>query len=164
MDGEVGRIRIRDYTEEDLDACLAVFDSNVPRYFRVEERPGFEAYLRELPGPYLVAVDEEDGVVACGGHALRDEPPGLADLCWGMVRGDLHGRGLGRRLTLRRLDAARRDPRVEEVALNTSQLTTGFYERLGFRTIEVEPDGYGPGLDRCEMRIEVVRESGGGAR
>jgi len=153
--GEATGVGIREYTDEDLEACLAVFDSNVPTYFRIEERTDFEGYLRELPGPYLVAVDARGDVVACGGHARRDDPPGVADRCWGMARRDLHGRGIGRRLTLRRLDAARRDPRVEEVALNTSQRTTGFYERLGFRTVEVERDGYAPGLDRCEMRLSV---------
>lgn len=157
MGEEATEIRIREYTDEDLQACLAVFDSNVPTHFREEERAGFEGYLRELPGPCFVAVDARGDVVACGGHALRDDPPGVADLCWGMVRRDLHGRGIGRRLTLRRLDAARRDPHVAEVALNTSQLTTGFYERFGFRTVDVEPDGYAPGLDRCEMRLSVRR-------
>jgi hypothetical protein len=31
------------------------------------------------------------------------------------------------------------------------QHTVGFYERLGFRTVRIDPEGYGPGLDRCEM-------------
>lgn len=39
-------------------ACLTVFDSNVPRFFREEERPEFEAFLDALPGPYLVEIVE----------------------------------------------------------------------------------------------------------
>lgn len=134
----------------DREACLALFDSNVPDFFHEGERPEFEAFLDDLPGPYLVLLRDRE-IVACGGYALRDGGA-VADLCWGMVRRDLHGRGLGRHLAERRIARAVTDPRVAEIALNTSQHTVGFYERLGFVTLSVESDGYAPGLDRCEMR------------
>ena len=31
----------------------------------------------------------------------------------------------------------------------------GFYERHGFRAVAETPDGYGPGLDRIDMRLSV---------
>jgi len=148
-------VDIRPYTPADLDACLAVFDTNVPRYFIPKERDAFRAFLEELPGPYIVLLDGDGTVVACGGHAMNDDEPGRADLCWGMVRQEKHRKGLGRRLIHARIDAAKRDASVRSIALNTSQHTTGFYERFGFRITEVERDGYGPGLDRCEMRLDV---------
>ena len=151
-------VHIRPYTPADLEACLAVFDTNVPRYFISKEREEFRAFLENPPGPYLVLEDEQGVIVGCGGHALGDEP-GRADLCWGMVRQEKHRRGLGRRLIHARIDAAKADPAVRVIALNTSQLTTGFYERFGFRVTSTEPDGYGPGLDRCEMRLELERPS-----
>lgn len=40
-----------------------------------------------------------------------------------------------------------------EVALDTSQHTRPFYERLGFRTVRVTPDAYAPGLHRYDMRL-----------
>ena len=143
---------IRDYTPADRAACLALFDSNVPEYFTTPERPGFEEFLDALPGPYLVLDSEQGELVACGGYAMNDEP-GRADLCWGMVRRDLHTQGIGRQLTVERIERARQDPSVTMLALNTSQHTVPFYERLGFNTIEVIPDGYAPGLHRCEMRL-----------
>lgn len=143
--------RPRAYRPADRSACLALFDSNVPDFFTEGERAEFEAFLDDLPGPYLVL--ELDGrLVACGGHALRDDGR-IADLCWGMVRGDLHGRGLGRTLTAARLESALADERVQAILLNTSQHTVGFYERLGFELISVKADGYAPGLDRCDMSI-----------
>ena len=148
-------MRVRDFRDDDVGGCLAVFDSNVPRYFTVPERDGFIGFLTSLPGPYLVLEEPPGTIVACGGIAI-DAASGRADLCWGMVRGELHGSGLGRRLTEARLSRALSDPRVRFVALNTSQLTTGFYERFGFVTTEVIPDGYAPGLDRCEMRMVVA--------
>ncbi len=33
--------RIRPFAADDKDACLALFDSNVPRYFDSSERPDF---------------------------------------------------------------------------------------------------------------------------
>ena len=150
---EVSAAMARQYEAGDRDACLAVFDSNVPRYFRTAERADFGAFVEALPGPYLVLEDERR-IVACGGYALR-EGAGIADLCWGMVARDRHRSGLGRELTRARMDAARRHPGVRELALETSQLTTAFYERLGFEIVDVTPDGYAEGLDRCTMRLRL---------
>ena len=148
------RIRVRDYRPGDLPGCLAVFDSSVPRFFTAGERDEYAAFLAALPGPYLVLEEDDGRLLACGGYAFVPDEA-RADLCWGMVLAELHGTGLGRKLTEARLARAIADPLVRVVALNTSQLTTGFYERLGFRTIEVIPDGIAPGLDRCEMRLAV---------
>ena len=152
-------VDIRPYSASDLDACLAVFDSNMPLYFIRAERDGFRDFLENLPGPYLVLTDPGGAIVGCGGHAIADDEPGRADLCWGMVRQEKHRRGYGRTLTHARIDAAKRDPSVRVIALECSQHTTGFYERFGFRVTSVERDGFGPGLDRCLMRLDLRREA-----
>lgn len=146
------QVVFRDYTPEDLPSCLTVFDSNVPAFFVEDERAEFTTFLHSLPGPYLVMISDAGQILGCGGYALV-QAEARADLCWGMVHQELHGTGLGRRLTTARLERAIADPGVRTVALNTSQLTCGFYERLGFVTTEIIPDGYAPGLDRCEMRL-----------
>jgi hypothetical protein len=65
-------MRVREYTTGDRDACLAVFDSNVPRFFTPAEREEYAAFLdAPLPGPYLVVEDEAGVVVGCGGYALE---------------------------------------------------------------------------------------------
>ena len=141
------------FTPSDLEACLALFDSNVPDYFHVDERPEFRAFLEDLPGPYLVLRNADGEVVACGGWAVGEN--GAADLCWGMVRRDLHGRGWGRRLTRARLNGIEAAPGIRAVELRTSQHTDGFYEAFGFRTVDTRPDGFGPGLDCLVMRRDV---------
>ena len=147
-------VRVRDYSPTDRDGCLAVFDTNVPEFFTPDERDEFDAFLGALPGPYVVLVDDDGEIVGCGGHAVE---PGTttADLCWGMVRRGRQGRGLGRLLTDARLERIRTDATVTAVKLNTSQHTRGFYERLGFVTERVVPDGFSPGLDRCDMRLDL---------
>jgi N-acetylglutamate synthase-like GNAT family acetyltransferase len=147
-------MRVRDYTPADRNGCLAVFDSNVPKFFVPAERPEFAAFLDALPGPYIVLEEDDGTIVGCGGHAVTPAT-GVADLCWGMVLQTLHGTGLGERLTLARMDRVRADPAARVVALSTSQLTTGFYERHGFVITRVVPDGFAPGLDQCEMRLAL---------
>lgn len=156
MQGSSSPVTLRPYDASHRPACLRVFDSNVPRYFRAEERSAFATFLDELPGPYLVLVEADHALVGCGGYALRPED-GVVDLCWGMIRQDRHGSGLGRALAEARLDAIVKEARAKAVALNTSQHTVPFYERLGFRTIKVVKDGYAPGLDRCDMWIDLSR-------
>jgi GNAT superfamily N-acetyltransferase len=154
---------IRRYDADDAAGCLSVFDSNVPDFFVPHERADFAAFLGELPGPYFVLVDQAGVIVGCGGYALVPGT-GQADLCWGMVRRDLHRLGLGRRLTEVRIGEAVKDAAVAFILLNTSQHTRTFYERLGFVCTSVTADGYSPGLDRCEMRLDVGPRERSGSR
>lgn len=142
---------IRPYVPGDLQGCLALFDSNVPRFFTEGEKQDFEAFLLGNPHSYVVA--ERDGqLVACGGWYLRD---GEARLCWGMVRQDLQGQGVGRLLVEARLQALRAAGEVRAVSITTSQLTEGFYARWGLEVTERETDGLAPGIDRVEMRVTL---------
>lgn len=134
--------------------CLALFDGHVGGLFSADERPAFQAFLDALPGPYLVGMDSQD-VVACGGIAYEDETHRLASVCWTIVRSDHQGRGLGRTLTHACLDLAAADPRCEAVRLETVPATSGFFAKLGFHVVETQTDGYGPGVDRVEMRREL---------
>lgn len=140
----------------DYDDCLAIFDSNVPKFFAADERPKFVSFLQTMPGPFIVLADSVDQIVGGGGYAVR-EGTGVADLLWGMIRTDLHGLGLGRVLAKYRIDRIHRDATVSRVVLETSHHTVGFYEGLGFTLAGVVADGYGPGLDRCEMRLDISR-------
>jgi len=151
---------IREYRPTDKEGCVSVFETNLPKFFQPEELAEFKQFLEELPGPYLVIVDTEGVVVGCGGYALFDGSE-VADLCWGMVRQELHGKGLGRRLTEARIEGALRDLSVSGIALHTSQHTRGFYEGMGFRMTYMERDGYGPGLHRCNMQLVVSAGEGG---
>lgn len=146
-------LQSRLYTPEDFPHVLALFDSNVPEFFTPPERTAFVEFLHDLPGPYYV-IESGNSLVASGGYAIVTAEA-RADLCWGMVERSLHGRGIGRCLTELRVNAARRDPQVRRIILNTSQHTQAFYERLGFITERVTEDGFGLGLHRCDMRLEL---------
>ncbi|XQA79996.1 GNAT family N-acetyltransferase [Xanthomonas sacchari] len=150
---------IRRYVIQDHAACLALFDSNVPRFFDRSERAAFERFLDQDVGAwhYLVVV-RAGAVVACGGHALRADGR-VASFGWGMVDRRLHRQGLGRALTEARLDACR-SAGVARIELDTSQHTQAFYARFGFTVERVVANGYGAGLDRWDMALDLDRTRG----
>lgn len=131
-------------------ACLALFDSNVGGTFRAEERADFEGWLDDPPPPYWVFL-EGDRVVACGGYATEDDGV-TASVCWTVVGRRDQGRGLGARMCRQLVDDAAASGRFEAMRLDTIPETAGFFRTLGFETVELDPDGYGPGLPRVEMR------------
>lgn len=149
-------MNVRAYQLSDRAGCLAVFDSNVGTSFLPEERPQFSAFLDDLPGPYFV-LEENGVIVACGGYAPNAESPGVADLCWGMVRHNYQGSGVGRRLTTCRLERIQEDPSFTHVFLKTSEDTAAFYERFGFVTEQVIENGIAEGVHQYDMKLDMTR-------
>ena len=146
---------LRPYHTADAGACLQLFDDNTPAFFSPTERADFANFLACYAEQWRFQVIERDArIVACGGYAVNERGDS-ADLCWGMVARDLHGTGLGKTITLARLQAACAAPGIHRIRLDTSQHTQGFYARLGFRPTRIIADGYDKGLDRWEMELAV---------
>ncbi len=142
--------QIRVYTTEDKTACLAIFDSNMPTYFMEYERDEFIEWLdKQERAPYYVLIQEQE-VVAAGGIYIDDEKQ-VAGLAWGMVHRAKHKQGIGRLLTVHRLEVMDKCYPELNQQLATSQLTEAFYQKFGFETTERIKDGFGPGLDNCKM-------------
>lgn len=155
------RPEIRVYNDPDRAACLSLFDTNTPDFFDPDEREEFMLYLDDLSerGPnaeYLVLVAGAS-VLACGGLYVTENLE--AGLAWGMVARDHHGAGLGKRLLLERLRRIARRANVRAVVLDTSQRSSGFFERFGFQVVRVTEDGYGEGLHRVDMKLELNAEA-----
>ena len=145
---------VRKYESEDLEPVVAVFRSNIPKYFGPSEEAGLRGFLAAMRADdyYVIEVDGE--IVGAGGIALNEDD--TVSLCWGMVREDHLGTGLGRKLTEFRVAASREKFGDRAMVTSTSQHTEGFYEKFGFRTVEHTPDGFGPGIDICKMRRDVL--------
>jgi len=144
---------VRDFRPEDRAACVAVFRSNIPKYFQTSEEPAFAEFLRQPRSTYLV-IEQGSAIVACGGFHDNSEKR-EARLCWGMVREDLHGEALGTRLLQERLQRIAELPNFDRVRMDTSQHTVKFYERFGFVVESVAKDKYAPGLDRIDMVLRL---------
>lgn len=142
---------IREYSLRDKAACLTLFDSNVPQYFMPNERNEFIQWLDKTDrAAYYVMIQKEE-IVACGGIYV-DWDRQATGLAWGMVHHSRHKQGLGKVLTIHRLETMNEQFPGLDQYLETSQLTEAFYLKFGFETIERIKDGFGPGLDNCKMR------------
>jgi ribosomal protein S18 acetylase RimI-like enzyme len=145
----------RPYAPADRAACLAILDSNVPRYFAAADRPQFAAFLDEPVGFFGVLCDDRGAPIGCGGIAPSRASARVAVLTWGMIHADHHRRGWGRVLLQTRLARLAEMPAVDRVVLHTTAAAAGFYRRFGFHEVARVPDGYGPGIDRYEMERPV---------
>ncbi|MCV2353104.1 GNAT family N-acetyltransferase [Paucibacter sp. B2R-40] len=143
-------IQIRPYLASDRQACLAIFRSNMPRYFDSSELPEFDAFLEQPSGDYFV-VEQGSAVVGCGGCYIRE---GKGRLSWGMVARDCHGAALGASLLAWRVNHLFLRPETAEITIDTSQHTAGFFARYGFRTTQQISDGFGPGIDQISMSLQ----------
>lgn len=144
-------ITFRPYRSDDYDACVALFDSNVPKFFALHERVEFMEFLQALPCPYFMLIDEAGAVLACGGIG---EWNGVGGLAWGMVAREQHKHGLGLRLLQERLAWFRVNyPHVHEVRMDTSQYSVGFFERQGFRAQKIVMHGFAPNLHQYYLSL-----------
>lgn len=146
-------MELRPYVPEDREACLAIFDSNTPRYFHPVEREGFSSFLEHPDGQYFV-MEHERAIIGCGGYEILTQER-FASLVWGMILADMQGNGLGRYLLLFRLREIGKAGDIEAVRVATSQHAQPFFEKQGFKVMGVVPEGFAPGMDRVEMIMKL---------
>lgn len=145
-------MNIRQYTENDAENVIAIFRSNIPKYFSREEESGLRKFLADARSAEYFVLENDGEIVGAGGVALNEDE--TVSLCWGMIRHDFIGKGLGKRLTEYRIKQSREKFGDLPLVISTSQHTQGFYEKFGFRLTERTPDGFAPGIDDCKMRLE----------
>ena len=124
---------LRPYQPDDRDACMAMMD-----------RPGFDRFLDALSCPYFV-MEHDGAIVACGGYQLEVEEK-QARLVWGMVGPQWRKMGLGRLLLMYRLREIGKVNGIERVVMETSPEAAPFFEKQGFKVIQV-----------LEDRVEMVK-------
>ena len=145
-------MNLRPYMPDDLEPVVSIFRSNIPKYFGPSEETGLREFLSDTRSEDYFVAELDGDIIGAGGIALNDD--NTVSLCWGMIRADYLGQGLGRQLTEFRLEKARQKFGDRPLVVSTSQHTQGFYERFGFRLTDHTPDGFGPGIDICKMRLE----------
>lgn len=143
-------MKIRDYAIADYEACMRVFRSNVPKYFLESEISEFSAFLQSEELQYLV-VEQHGAIVACGGSYVRER---TGRLCWGMVEHTRHRTSIGSALLVRRINMLfDQNAYIQQICIDTSQFSAGFFERFGFKTQSITVNGFSQGLDCVEMTL-----------
>lgn len=151
-------MRIRSYPPSDREACLRVLDTNVPEYFLATDRADVGAFLDALEekGIHYLVIEEDDAIVACGGVAVSDAKD--ARMCWGMVRRDLHRRGLGSVLLAARLVEGA-NMGAKTASLDTVPQVEAFYVKMGFALVASTKDHYAPGWHKQDYVITLDDET-----
>lgn len=146
--------KIREYLPSDKDACLDIFESNIPLYFNKNEKPLFIEWLDKTDREAYYVLINNSKIIGCGG-TYYDESKKIAGLAWGMIHQKHHKNGHGFTLTKFRLEKLLiQHPNVVH-RIETSQHTKLFYEKFGFKTIVFFKDGFGKGLDKYDMEKQV---------
>ena len=97
---------IRKYKKEDQEKLLDLLRLNTPKYFAVSEEEDFIDYLNEEVEHYFV-VEKENKIVGSGGFNLGFDDGKTARIAWDIIHPDYQGQGIGKKLTLYRIDQIR---------------------------------------------------------
>lgn len=143
------------YVPRHADGCMALFESLCPHFFAPNEKVEFAQWLKEgAPGHYLVDA-LPDGSIRCAFGLMPDaEMHALGHLHWVMVSPTVHGHGFGRAL-MDEASRRARDTGFEKLHIAASHLSAPFFARFGAAAYETLQDGWGPGMHRVNMRLEL---------
>lgn len=79
----------------------------------------------------------------------------LARISWDIIHPDFQGKGIGKELTLYRIDQIRKNPQISLIVVRTTQLVYQFYRKMGFELEKVEQDFWAKGFDLYQMTLEL---------
>lgn len=148
------KVHIREYTTEDLDACLSIFASNQ------DLLPGSPAVLAEFleqGTSWFLVAEVERRVVACGGVEISGDT-NAAHLVYGLVERSFHRRGIGTLIMLTRLNLTPEDEPLALVTLETNVDNESFYKRFGFERMRPEARRTASGADFVDLGLWLSAE------
>jgi [ribosomal protein S18]-alanine N-acetyltransferase len=150
-------MKIIQYKQDYKNICLGLFDANTPQFFAPIERQKYSSFLDRQKAPfhyYLVDLGDDE-IIACGGIKIEEEI-NRAMIRWDIVEPSWQNKKVGSFLTKYRIAVICQKPEINRIFLGTTQLTFGFYEKLGFKVLSIEKDGIASGLDRYLMELEIT--------
>jgi GNAT superfamily N-acetyltransferase len=145
---------IRPYVTSDREACLALFDANCPGYFAPNERANYETFLNDSPPAYSVCL-EGDAIIGAFG-VLPGSDAGKYHLNWILLAPHAQGRGMGSAIMKHAVASARRSG-ARRLAIAASHRSAPFFARFGAQRLAYTPDGWGPGMHRVDMELDLTR-------
>jgi len=143
----------RTYGQADENHCLALFDGNCPEFFDPGERADYLEFLRSAPASYLVCVQ---GTELVGAFGVGERAASGLALRWILIAPAAQGQGVGRAPMAQALETCRAR-RAAALHISASQKSAPFFARFGARAVRTLPQGWGPGLDRVEMLVEIMQ-------
>lgn len=143
-------IVIREYEPTDKEDVIILIRLNTPGFFAPEEETDFKKYLEEERELYYVMLWDGQ-IVGCGGINFANNKR-TGKISWDIIHPDYQGRALGTRLLQYRIKLLSSMNSIEKITVRTSQVAYQFYEKQGFRLIEIKKDYWADGLDMYNMK------------
>jgi ribosomal-protein-alanine N-acetyltransferase len=146
------KFTIRPYRLGDKAAVINLMKLNTPKYFAQEEQSAFKHFLENEIDQYFV-IEFKTEIFGCGGFNCSEDES-IAYITWDMVHPHFHGLTLGTQLLRHRMQLLKLYGNVHSIIVRTSQLTFPFYEKRGFKCLEIQENYWAPGFDMVVMRWE----------
>lgn len=137
------------YEDSHYSICMDIIQSNTPKFIDHTEHEDFKKYLSRKDKNYFV-IYKNDELIACGGYELNPSKT-KAGLSWGLVHRNFHKQGIGRELIQFRINHIQSHFPKVEIQLDTSQHTYQFFEKFGFKLINIAKNGWAEGLHKYHM-------------
>ncbi|MCV6620907.1 MAG: GNAT family N-acetyltransferase [Cellvibrionaceae bacterium] len=150
----------RPYVSASLDDCLKLFDANCPEYFAPNEREDYKNFLEASPDAYELCCVSDKLIAAFGvfaeERAISDDSCATraASLNWILIDPDMQGSGIGTELMSRALYRARLLG-AQALKIAASHKSAPFFQKFGAEVVRETHDGWGPGMHRIDMVIEL---------
>ena len=143
---------IRSYIKEDKAAVMELLKVNTPKYFDHTEEIDLSEYLDNEVEDYFVAENNDEIIGAGGINYFLEEK--IARISWDMIKPNLQGKGIGRKLTEHRIKHLNKNHKIESIVVRTSQHANKFYEKMGFNLVKIEKDYWAKGFDLYLMELK----------
>ncbi|MFD2247402.1 GNAT family N-acetyltransferase [Pontibacter ruber] len=143
---------IRAYTRDDNEELIALLQLNIPQYFAESEVNDYIEYLDQHADNYFV-VEEDGNIIGAGGYNLGFDEGKTARISWDIVHPAFQGKGIGKALTLHRIEHINKNPAIDRIVVRTTQLVYKFYQKLGFELEKTEKDYWAKGFDLYQMSM-----------
>ncbi|MDT0294775.1 GNAT family N-acetyltransferase [Mesonia ostreae] len=143
-------IHIRAYREKDQPALVALLKLNTPTYFSVEEERDLITYLETEREDYFV-VELAHKIVGCGGINTKGT---TGILSWAFIHPEYQRKGIGNQLIAYRIKHLLQQKKSSKIIVRTIQLVYPFFEKNGFKVMQVEKDYWSKGFDLYLMEYQ----------
>lgn len=144
---------IRPYSHSDKETVIELLQLNTPAYFSPDEEKDLISYLEHEIESYFV-LEVNDQLVGSGGiNYSNDKTVGI--ISWDLFHPDFQGKSLGSKLLNYRIDLLKNNSVIQQIKVRTSQLVYPFYEKAGFKLMEVVEDYWAPDFHLYAMEYKM---------
>ncbi|WP_223241251.1 N-acetyltransferase [Flammeovirga sp. EKP202] len=147
-------IHFKTYNPSHKEKIIAIFHSNAPKYFDLEDESYLIDFLDNYTDENYLVVENNDGdIIGCGGYYTKEDRHGIP---WVMFQqGSIGASNLLQVADTFYNEIESRiiaEGKMYPIHINTTQLMEKLFNRYGFVTYEKIKDGFGKGLDEYKMK------------